>query len=284
MYLLDTHTHLWRYRAEDYPWIDQSRSAIARDFLVTDLEGALASGGIDAAILVQARHSVQETEWLLEVADESARVAGVIGWVDLCAPDVARQLDLLSARPLLLGIRHIVHDEPDDLFMRRADFRRGLAMLAGRGLSYDLLLFPRHLPVAIDLVAEFPDQTFVLDHLAKPDIRAGTMQPWRADLDRLARFPHVYAKISGLVTEADWDYWTDDELRPYMQSAYDAFGPARLMLGSDWPVCTLAGSYERTMSVALEFVARLPASEQAAIRGENAARVWALDRPKGRAR
>ena len=228
---IDTHTHLWRYQPTAYSWIDDRRHAIARDFLPADLEPLLRSAGIDAAILVQAQHSLAETEWLLDIAEAVPFVAGVIGWVDLAAEGVAEQLDAFRGRPQLVGIRHIVHDEPDDRFMLREDFRRGLQHLATRGLTYDLLLFPRHLPVALELVTAFPEQTFVLDHLAKPDIRRGSRQPWQSDLQRLARFPRIYAKISGLVTEADWHSWTADDLRPYIQAAYDCFGPERLMVG-----------------------------------------------------
>jgi L-fuconolactonase len=274
---IDTHTHLWRYRPDAYPWIDRQRRAIARDFLPEDLEPLIRSVGIDAALLVQAQHSAGETEWLLDIAEAVPFVAGVIGWVDLCAEGVAEELDALTRRPQLVGIRHIVHDEPDDRFMLREDFRRGLRQLAARGLTYDLLLFPRHLPVALELVAEFPEQTFVLDHLGKPDIRKGFRQPWHSGLEQLARFPRVYAKISGLVTEADWKTWTPDALRPYIQAAYDCFGPERLMVGSDWPVCTLAGNYRRTMGVALEFVSRLRVSDADAILGGNATRVWGLN-------
>jgi L-fuconolactonase len=271
---IDTHQHFWRYRAEEYPWITDPLGALRRDFLPADLEPRLRQAGFDRCIAVQARSSVRETEWLLDLAETHPFIAGVVGWVDLCRDDVDTDLAALACRPQLVGIRHVVQDEPDDRFLLRPDFCRGIARLEGFGLVYDLLIFPRHLPVAIEFAARFPAQPFVLDHLGKPEIRSRRLDSWVRDLRRLARFPHVCAKISGLVTEADWKTWQPGDLDRYIQSAYDCFGPERLMVGSDWPVCTLAAGYEQTMGVVSDFVARLPAAEREAILDGNAERVY----------
>jgi L-fuconolactonase len=271
---IDTHQHFWRYRAEEYPWITDRLGALRRDFLPADLEPLLRQAGFTRSIAVQARSSVRETHWLLGLARTHPFIAGVVGWVDLCAADVDTVLAPLARDSRLVGIRHVVQDEADDRFLLRADFCRGVSRLAEFGLAYDLLIFPRHLPVAIEFVARFPAQPFVLDHLAKPEIWSGRLDSWAGDLRRLARFSHVCAKISGLVTEADWDTWRPGDLDRCIQVAYDCFGPARLMVGSDWPVCTLAAGYERTMDVVAAFVARLPAAEREAILEGNAERVY----------
>jgi L-fuconolactonase len=197
--------------------------------------------------------------------------------VDLCAANVDEALERYAARPRLVGVRHIVHDEPDDDFLLRADFRRGVGLLRAHGLVYDLLLFPKHLPRAVTLVAELPEQPFVLDHIAKPFIRDGVVSPWREDLRRLASFPNVTCKLSGMVTEARWKEWRPADMHPYLDAVLEAFGPSRLMIGSDWPVCLLAGDYDRTMSVVVDWTSRLSAAERDGILGGNATRVYALD-------
>ena len=275
---IDAHQHFWRYRAADYPWIDLSRMAsIARDFLPSDLLPQLRTAGFDGCIAVQARQSVDDTRFLLEMAATHPWVSGVVGWVDLQADDVRDHLEHWARDANLVGIRHIVHDEPDDQFMRRPAFLRGLGLLAGFDLTYDLLLFPKHLPVAMDVVSEFPNQTFVLDHLAKPFIRTNEIDAWARDLERLAAHPNVYAKLSGLVTEADWRTWTPRQLRPYLEVALECFGANRLMVGSDWPVCTLAGDYARVMSAVIDFVGERPSTERDAILGGTASAVYRLD-------
>lgn len=275
---IDAHQHFWHYHAAHFPWIDAAKARLMRDYLPADLEPVLRASGFEACIAVQARHDVDETRFLLEMAHAHPFVAGVVGWVDLQADDVRDQLAYWAADPKLVGIRHIVHDEPDDRFMLRPAFLRGLGLLAEFDLTYDLLLFPRHLPVAIDVVARFPDQRFVVDHLAKPPIKAGEIDAWARDLVRIAAYPNVCAKLSGLVTEADWAGWTPDDLRPYLDAALDCFGASRLMVGSDWPVCTLAGEYGRVMAPVVEFAERLPAADRDAMLGGTAANVWRLER------
>jgi L-fuconolactonase len=232
--------------------------------------------GFDGCVAVQARQSLEETRWLLALAGTHPFIVGVVGWVDLQADDVRAQLDEFARDPKLVGIRHIVQSEPDDRFLLRPAFARGIAALAEYGLAYDILIYSRHLPVATEFVSRFERQRFVLDHLAKPAIRAGEMRRWERDVRALAARPNVWAKLSGLVTEADWGRWTPAEIRPYLDVAFDCFGPERLMIGSDWPVCTVAADYSRTMEVIIDYVSERPAAERAAVLGGNAQRFWNL--------
>jgi L-fuconolactonase len=228
-------------------------------------------------VAVQARQTLEETAWLLELAAEHAFIKGVVGWVDLCGSDLEAQLERFSSDPKFRGVRHVVQDEADDGFMLRDEFLRGIGGLAGHGLVYDILIFARHLPVACEMVARFPEQPFVLDHIAKPPIKAGLLEPWAAGIKRLASFPNVGCKVSGMVTEADWSAWQPADLRPYSDVVLEAFGPGRLLFGSDWPVCTLAGSYEQVLGIVTGAIGRLSGDEQSAILGENARRFYNLE-------
>jgi L-fuconolactonase len=272
---VDAHQHFWRYDPVRYSWIDGSMMPLCRDVLPADAKREMDAAGFDGCIAVQALQTVDETRWLLSLADSYPFIVGVVGWVDLQSPAVADDLEALAAHPKLVGIRHIVQSEPDD-FLSRPAFRRGVAVLQRFGLTYDILIYGRHLPAAVELVGAFPCQPFVLDHLAKPDIRSGAVEEWAAELRRLAAFPNVCGKLSGLVTEADWRAWTPDQLRPYIDVAFDCFGPERLMIGSDWPVCTLAAGYADTMRVVLDYVARCSGSEREAVLGGTARRFWNL--------
>ena len=278
---IDAHQHFWRYDPAEYGWIDESMSALRRDFLPHDLEPLLQAAGFGGGVAVQARQTLEETRWLLELAIEHPFIAGVVGWVDLQSPAVERDLETFAGRRKLVGIRHIVQAEPDDFLVRPA-FLRGIAALARFNLAYDILIYPRHLKAAATLVSRFPSQRFVLDHLAKPDIRRQAIDDWREDLRGLARFPHVCCKLSGMVTEADWHGWTPDHLRPYIDVAAECFGAARLMIGSDWPVCTLAAGYERTMAVVKDAIAAWSPDERAAVLGGTAARFWNLTAQESR--
>jgi L-fucono-1,5-lactonase len=273
---LDAHQHFWRYVPEHYPWITDRLSLLKRDYLPADLEPHLRATGFDGTIAVQAWQDIADTDFLLDLADRHDWIKGVVGWVDLCAPDVARQLQRYEGRKKLVGVRHIVHDEPDDDFILRADFRAGIGRLREFGLTYDLLLFPRHLPRAIRLVEQFPDQPFVLDHIAKPLMREGLFSPWAEDLRTLASFTNVACKLSGLVTEAHWESWQASDIRPYLDIVVEAFTPSRLMIGSDWPVCTLAANYRTTMSLVIDYANRLPADAREAILGGSAAAFYGV--------
>lgn len=266
---LDAHQHFWNYSAEQYAWIDDAMAPLKRNFLPADLKPLLAAEGFDGSIAVQARQDLEETLWLLQLAAENEFIKGVVGWVDLCSPDVGADLDRLARHPKFVGARHILQAEPDQQFMLRVDFKRGIRMLHDHGLTYDLLLYPRHLPVAVKLVEQFPEQRFVLDHIAKPLIADGLIEPWDRDIRELAKFENVWCKVSGMVTEASWKEWEPADFRPYLDVVFEAFGPRRLMIGSDWPVCTLAADYAATMGIVREYVGQVDAVEQEGILGEN---------------
>ena len=277
---IDSHQHFWRYTAAEYGWIDDAMSALRRDFLPPEFRREMERASVDGCIAVQARQTLGETEWLLELADANPFVAGVIGWIDLQSDAAAEQLSRFAAHPKLVGVRHIVQDEPDDRFMLRPAFCRGLSLLESHGLTYDILIYPKHLPAAAELVARFGRQRFVLDHLAKPDIARGEIREWEKGIRELAKFPLVHCKLSGLVTEADRMHWTTDDFRPYLDVAFECFGPDRLLAGSDWPVCTLAADYARTIALVNDYMASKPVSERDAVMGGNAARLWHLHVPR----
>ena len=264
---IDAHQHFWIYNHADYVWMGPEHRSLRRDFTADDLEPLLDSVDFDGSIAVQARQMIKETEWLLEIADRKQRVFGVVGWLDLCSEQISDQIDEFARRPELCGVRHVVHDEPDDDFMLRKDFRRGISLLESADLTYDLLIFPRHLSRSIDLVDEFPNQPFVVDHIAKPPIAAGDMDGWDSDIRTLAERENVFCKLSGMVTEAGQS-WSSSDFVPYIDVIVDAFGPDRLMIGSDWPVSTLRGEYQDVMRVVLDYVENLSQPERDAICGE----------------
>jgi L-fuconolactonase len=208
------------------------------------------------------------------LSDPYAFIKGVVGWIDLCSPDVEAHLERFARHPRLKGIRHLIQDEPDDGYILRPDFRTGVSLLKDYNLAYDLLLHPRHLPNAVRFVSEFPEQPFVLDHLAKPFIKDRRLSPWGDDLAELARRPNVMCKLSGMVTETHWSDWQPDDFRPYVDAAFEAFGPDRLMIGSDWPVCLLSGEYAPVMSLVIEYLRQFPEATQAKVLGLNCARFY----------
>ena len=275
---IDAHQHCWKYDAGEYEWIYDSMRVLRRDFLPAEAAREMAGVGFDACVAVQARQTLEETRWLLALADANPSIVGVVGWIDLQAgaDRVLAQLESVARHPRLVGLRHIAQSEPDDRFLVRPQVVEGIGVLAEFGLAFDILIYRRHLPVAADLVERFPQQPFVLDHLAKPDIRGAEIDEWERDIRRLAAHSNVFAKLSGLVTEADWKGWTPADIRPYLDVAFDAFGWERLMIGSDWPVCTVAADYARTMRVVLDYVSSRPSHEQDAILGGNAHRFWNL--------
>lgn len=242
---------------------------LRRDHLPTDLLPLIDRAGISATVAVQARQCIEESTWLLQLADEFSFIGAVVGWVDLSADRVVEQLEQFAQHSKFRGVRHVVHDEPDDNFMLRGCFLNGLSQLKRFGLTYDLLLFPRHLPIACDVVRRFPDQRFVLDHIAKPPIRGKKIEPWARDIKRLAEFDNVFCKISGLVTEAHWTSWQARDFEPYLDVVLSAFGPRRLMIGSDWPVCTLAADYASVINLEADYIERLSRDEQEAILQKN---------------
>ncbi|MBM3822207.1 MAG: amidohydrolase [Verrucomicrobia bacterium] len=272
---VDSHQHFWRYQPSEYPWMKEDWP-IRRDFLPGDLEPWLASSGLTRSVAVQARQSLEESRWLLDLAERHPSIAGVVGWVDLRNPAVARDLEPLAAHPKFVGVRHVVQDEPDEHFMLQPAFLRGLETLQGFDLAYDFLVFPHQLPAAIAVARRFPKQRFVLDHLAKPRIAAGEREPWTSLVRQLAECSNVACKISGLVTEARWKAWSAQDFEPYLEVVFEAFGPRRLMFGSDWPVCLLAGSYADVYGLARDYVARRDPAAVEAIFGMNAVNVYRL--------
>jgi L-fuconolactonase len=273
---IDSHQHFWHYDPAHQVWMTEQMAVLRRDYLPGELQPLLKAGGVDGTIAVQARQMVAETEWLLKLADEHDFIRGVVGWVDLRSAALREQLAKYAQHPRLVGVRHVVHDEPDDRFMLLPEFRRGIGQLREFDLTYDLLLFPKHLPVALTLVAEHPQQPFVLDHIAKPAIRERELSPWREDLRRLADFSNVFCKLSGLVTEAQWMQWRAEDFHPYLDMVIEAFGTERVMIGSDWPVCTLSGDYVSTIRIVTDYVQRFPAEVRDGILGGNCARFYGI--------
>lgn len=279
MMRLDSHQHFWQYNPVQHVWMNDAMDVLRRDYLPDELRPLLQALEFDGTIAVQARQMVEETEWLLRLADAHDFIQGVVGWVDLLSPSLRGQLERYAKHPRLVGVRHVVHDEADDHFMLRPEFRRGLAALREFGMTYDLLLFPKHLPVAVTLLREFPEQPFVLDHIAKPAIREGQVLPWKEDLRRLAAFPNVFCKLSGMVTEATWKQWRPEDFHRYLDIVIAAFGTDRVMIGSDWPVCTLSGDYASTMRIVLEYAQQFPPPVRDGLVGGNCARFYHLNSP-----
>ena len=277
--VVDSHHHFWRYSPAEFSWIDDSMAAIRRDFLPADLQRETGAAGVDAVVSVQARQSVEETDWLLDLATQNPSIAGVVGWVPLVSPTVAADLAQFAAHPKLVGVRHVLQDEPDPRFMLRADFQAGLQAMLAYNLTYDILITHRHLPQTIELVDRNPAQRFVVDHMAKPAIGQGTVEPWASGMRELARRPHVCCKLSGMVTEIGRPHWTIADLRPFVEVVLEAFGPQRVLFGSDWPVCLVACGYARWMEIVQELIAPLSSAERAAILGDNARRVYRLRKP-----
>jgi L-fucono-1,5-lactonase len=272
---LDAHQHFWAYDAQQYPWIPRD-GPLHHDWFPADLEREQEKVGLHGSIAVQARQTVEESRWLLTLADHAPLIRGVVGWVDLRSPTVGRDLEELAGHPKFVGVRHVVQDEPDDDFLIGADFVRGLRALAAWKLRYDLLVVPKQLPAAIRLVKQLPEQPFVLDHIAKPPIKTGALSPWREQIRELAREPNVWCKVSGIITEADPKSWTPEEIKPYLDVVFEAFSPKRLMFGSDWPVCLLAGSYEQVYRLIDDYTRTLSETERNGIFGENAARFYGV--------
>ena len=273
---VDSHHHFWDLGKLDYEWMPPGDSVLRRNYLPADLAPLLERSGISQTVLVQAHQSVDEANFLLDLAEATDFVAGVVAWVDLTDPGVGKVLDRLQERPNLVGIRHLVHDEPDEAWLVRDDVKRGLKELARRGLAYDLLLRPQHLKYVPPLAEAVPDLRMVVDHIAKPLIASGEMEPWATDIAAVAAIPGIYCKVSGLVTEADHVRWTVEDLKPYVSHVVDQFGLDRLMWGSDWPVCLLASSYGYVLTAALEAAGDISGDDRAKLLGANAVDFYRL--------
>ena len=281
MTVVDAHHHFWDPTRATYPFLTDELAAIRRPFGPAHLRPLLARTGIERTVLVQTRSDIAETREFLAIAAATPFVGGVVGWVDLTHAGVADAVAELRAGPggdRLVGIRHQVHDEPDPEWLARPEVRRGIRSVGAAGLVFDLLVRARELPVALATVRALPEVRFVIDHLAKPPIASGALQPWADLLRPFGASPNVWCKVSGMVTEADWAAWRPDDLLPYVAHAVETFGPDRLMFGSDWPVCLLAASYEAVVGSARSALAGLSDAERARVFGETATAVYGLDR------
>jgi L-fuconolactonase len=272
---IDAHQHFWRYTPDAFPWIDERMGVLKRDFLPRDLQPILQEAGIDGTIAVEARPTVAETDWLLSLAAMHPFIRGVVGWLPLASPEVDAHLERYSTNVLLKGVRHALQGEPDG-YMSGPAFNRGIGALERHGLTYDVLVYERQLPEVLNLVDRHPRQTFVIDHLAKPNMRDRRRARWTELMRHLALREHCYCKVSGLVTEAVWDQWTDEQLTPYWETVLGAYGPERLLFGSDWPVALLATTYERWSSIAESFTAILSSDERALVLGGTASEIYRL--------
>ena len=273
---IDAHHHLWRYTPAEYGWIDETMQALQRDFLPEDLKAAMATAGIDGTIAVQARQTLEETRWLLDLAEANPEIRGVVGWAPIAGEEFPGCMEEFDGREKLKGLRHVIQGEKDDHYILREDFNSGIRTMAGSGLVYEILIYERHLEDTICFVDEHPEQVFVLDHVAKPQIAAGVIEPWASRMKELGQRENVWCKVSGMVTEADWKTWSPEKLKPYLDVAVEAFGPSRLMAGSDWPVCLVASGYAQWFEVLRDYFAGFSEAERAAVFGGTAVEVYGL--------
>ena len=273
---IDAHLHVWRYLPPGPAWMGDGLGVLRRDFLIDDLRDVTAEAGVTGAIVVEAERTIAETEWLSKVAVSDDLICGVVGWAPLASPGVTLELEKIAAHPKMKAVRHPIHDELDDDFVLREDFNRGIAELKKFDLGYDILIFEKHLPQTIQFVGRHPDQIFILDHAAKPRIRERVLDPWCDNIRELALRPNVYCKISGMATEGDWNTWSEEELSPYIDVVLEAFTPKRLMFGSDWPVVTLASSYQRWIGTVRAAIAQLSSAERDWILAKTAIEAYRL--------
>lgn len=274
--IIDSHHHYWQYNPVEYDWIDDTMKVIRTDFLPEKLEQTIWEAGIDGVISVHARQSVEETEWLIGMANQNKFMKGVVGWLPLIQDNIETYLEKYSGEKILKGLRHVVQGESDPEFILRKDFNRGISLLKKYSLVYDILILERQLPNTIRFADQHPDQLFVLDHIAKPLIGRNELSPWKKNIQELAKRENVSCKISGMVTESDFNNWTPEQLLPYFEVVLEAFGPDRLLFGSDWPVCLVATSYKNWADLVRKTISSFSETEQAKIMGENAVRIYDL--------
>ncbi len=272
---IDSHQHFWKYDAVRDSWITDDMKVIQRDFFPSDLSPVLSENKIDGCVSVQADQSEQETHFLLSHADQSSFIKGVVGWVDLCSQDLEQKLVSYSRFQKLKGFRHVVQGEPDG-FLLQKDFVKGIKRLIDFNFTYDILVYSRQLEEVLEFLNKFPNQKFVIDHIAKPTIKTREINAWKKNMALISNFENVYCKLSGMVTEADWKNWKAEDLTPYLDHVLESFGPKRLMYGSDWPVCLVAASYPRQLAVVENFISHLSAHEKENIMGGNAIRFYNL--------
>lgn len=277
MLKIDAHQHCWQFDPVRDSWITGEMSVIRRDFMPADLLPVLQHNGLGGTVLVQTCHTEDDNRFMLKLADENDFIKGVIGWVNLQSLNVEDRLKHYAQYSKMKGFRHVLQSDPDEQLMLRDSFKQGIALLNKYSFTYDILIYPNHLKYASILAAEFPDQKFVVDHLAKPYIKSKEIDEWKKDLQALAKRQNVYCKVSGMLTEADWYSWRTDDFTPYLDTVFNAFGISRLMYGSDWPVCLLAGGYNRALEVLQLYTSKLSQQEQDRFFGENAIEFYSLE-------
>lgn len=266
---IDSHQHFWKFDPVRDSWIDETMAVIQRDFLPEDLEPLLKENHFEGCVAVQASQSEEETHFLLDLAAKNDFIKGVVGWVDLQSKNIEERLQFFSNQKKLKGFRHVVQGEPDD-FMFGAAFRNGIQALAPFDYTYDILIFERQLPAAISLVQDFPNQRFVIDHIAKPDIKSGSIDSWKKGIEEIAKYDNVWCKISGMVTEADWKNWKPQDLKPYLDVIFENFSADKLMYGSDWPVLNVASDYHEVVKTLEDYISKFSVEDQNKIWFENA--------------
>lgn len=273
---IDAHQHFWKYDPVRDAWITEEMAVLKRDFLPIDLKLLLLQNKVDACVAVQADQSESETDFLIDLSQKFGFIKGIVGWVDLQAPDVRERLEYFSQFPVVKGFRHILQGEKERDKMLQPQFMRGIAELKEFGFTYDILIYKDQLPYIPSFVAAFPDQKFIIDHLAKPDIKGKHLQEWKERINEVAKFENVYCKVSGLVTEADWNHWKKSDFIPYLDTMVEAFGTERLLYGSDWPVCLLAAEYEEVIGLMADYFSSFSHFEQDQVFGGNAIKFYNL--------
>ncbi len=274
--IIDAHQHFWKYEPVKHSWIDDSMKILQQDYMPEDLRQIYVQNGIEGCVAVQADQSEAETDFLMDLASKNDFIKGVVGWVDLRSNKLEERLKHYSKFDIVKGFRHVVQDEPDPNFIIGEQFKKGIALLHQYGFTYDILIFPKQLEATLQLVKEFPEHRFVIDHIAKPLIKDKEINTWETLITQIAGFPNVTCKISGMVTEADWNHWKYEDFIPYLDVIFNAFGTNRIMYGSDWPVCLLGGTYSKVKGIIDQYITRFNTEEQQKVMGENAAKFYSL--------
>src|SRR5690606_25470987 len=274
--IIDSHQHFWQYEPAKHAWIDDAMAIIRKDFEPSDLATVYKEHGVDGCVAVQADQTIAETDFLLKLSDEHDFIKGVVGWIDLRDANLQNQLEAYQSKQKLKGFRHVVQGEADPNFLLRPNFLSGISLLEKYNYTYDILIFPHQLGATLEFVKRFPNQKFIIDHIAKPYIKDGFFDGWAVLMREIGKQKNVFCKVSGMITEADYNLWTPEQIEPYMQLVLEAFGPERLLFGSDWPVCLVAGNYQQVKSLVTDFISKLSESEQKQITGMNAMKFYNL--------
>ncbi len=274
--IIDSHHHFWKYDLVEYDWIDDDMEKIRKDFLPDNLHQEINHAGIDGVVTVQARQSIEETEWILQMASENDFIKGVVGWLPIAEDSFKSHLEKYASLDKMVALRHVIQGEQDDNYILGEQFNKGISLIKDYNLTYDILIFERHLPQTIEFVKQYPNQVFVLDHIAKPLISKNELSPWRENILELGKCENVYCKISGMVTEADFNHWTEEQLKPYFDTILESFSPQKIMFGSDWPVCLVGIEYKNWFELVKKQISKLSINEQADILGLNAIKAYNL--------